>query len=404
MKKKQNYSSSSLKAIMTVLAIFLVGSKVYSFQTTPDVKGVKIELSKTATEKELVIDEIDNLILKEMAAKKIPAVSIAVIKNNLVIKQSAYGLASIELNVPATLNTSYSLASMTKIFTASAIMLLVQDGKISLDESITKVLPKLPANWSHITIRHCLSHTSGLPDAITDDVNVTMITGYLDELFKILAKKPLKRAGENSVYNQTGYIVLGMIIEKISGMQYEKFVKTRILNPTNISGAAFGDGWSIVLGRSNLYTSLKITADHSKLFIGEHGPVVMEDKIFNYGSKYMPDYMAPAGLINGTILDLVNLEKSFDNGSLLKPETLKLMSTPHKFSNGKNGDFGLGFVTVSFGGPYNSVSYGGGAATWRLSYPDRKLTVIVLTNLQGSQPQGLAAKVAAIVDPEVTDK
>jgi len=404
MKKQQNNPGSSLKSIMAVLVIFLIGNLVYSFQITTAEKGVKTESSKTATEKELVIDEIDNLILKEMASKKIPAVSIAVIKNNQVIKESAYGLASIELDVPATLNTSYSLASMTKIFTASAIMLLVEDGKISLDESITKVLPQLPAKWSHITIRHCLSHTSGLPDAITDDVNVTMITGDRDELFEILAKKPVKPAGENSVYNQTGYILLGMIIEKLTGMQYEQFVKTRLLSPANITGAAFGDGWSIVPGRSNLYTSLKITADHSKLFIGEHGPVVMDDKIVHYGSKYMPDYMAPAGLINGTIRDLVNLEKAFDTGSMLKPETLKLMSAPYKLSNGENGVFGLGFVAVSFGGPYNAVSYGGGAATWRLSYPDRKLTVIVLTNLQGSQPHGLAAKIAAMVDPEVAEK
>jgi D-alanyl-D-alanine carboxypeptidase len=404
MKKQQNNSSASLTSIMAVLAIFLVGNPVYSFQKATGVKGVKTELNKTGTENELVIDDIDDLILKEMEAKKIPAVSIAVIKNNQVIKEKAYGFASIELNVPATLNTSYSLASMTKVFTASAIMLLVEDGKISLDESITKVLPQLPAQWSHVTIRHCLSHSSGLPDAITDDVNVTMITGDRNELFEILAKKPLKQAGENSVYNQTGYILLGMIIEKLSGMQYEQFIKTRILSPFKITGAEFGDGWSIILGRSNLYTSLKITADHSKLFIGEQGPVVMEDKIVHYGSKYMPDYMAPAGLINGTIRDLINLEKAFDIGSLLKPETLKLMSTPYKLSNGKNGDFGLGFVTVSFGGSYNSISYGGGAATWRLSYPDRKLTVIVLTNLQGSQPHGLAARVAAIVDPEVAEK
>ena len=402
MKKQKNNPSSSLKAIMTVLTIFLAGSHVYSFQITTGTKGGEID--KTVTEKKLVIDEIDSLILKEMAEKKIPALSIAVIKNNKVIKLSAYGLASIELNVPATLNTSYSLASMTKIFTASAVMLLVQDGKISLDESITKVLPQLPAKWSNVTIRHCLSHTSGLPDEITDDVNVTPITGDRNELFEILAKEPIKLAGENPVYNQTGYTLLGMIIEKLSGMPYEKFVQNRILNPANITGAAFGDGWSIVPGRSNLYTSLKIKSDHSKLFIGENGPVVMQDKILHYGSKYMPDFMAPAGLINGTILDLINLEKAFDNGSLLKQETLKLMSTPYKLNNGENGAFGLGFLTISFGGPYNAVSYGGGAATWRLSYPDRKLTVIVLTNLQGSQPQGLAARIAAMIDPEVADK
>lgn len=349
-------------------------------------------------------DEIDDLVKAEMAAKKIPAVSLAVIKNNQIVKESAYGLASIELNAPATLETSYSLASMTKIFTASAIMLLVQDGKISLDESITKILPQLPAKWSRVTVRHCLSHTSGLPDEITDDVNVTPITGDRDALFKILAKKPIGRPGERSVYNQTGYTILGMIIEKISGLPYQQFVKERVLTPAAISGAAFGDGWSIIPGRSDLYTSLQITQDHQKLFMGPQGPVVMDGKIVHYGSKYMPDYMAPAGLINGTIGDLVNLEKAFDASALLKPETLALMTTPYKLNNGKDGDFGLGFLTVSFGGPFKAVSYGGGAAVWRLSYPERKLTVIVLTNLQGAQPQGLAAQIAAMVDHDVADK
>ena len=132
MKEQQNNFSARLKTIIAVLAIFLAGSQVYSFQITKGAKGVKTELGKTATEKELVINGSENLetkiekvIRKEMAAKKIPALSIAVIKNNKVIMQSAYNLANIELNVPATLNTSYSLASMTKIFTASGIMLLV---------------------------------------------------------------------------------------------------------------------------------------------------------------------------------------------------------------------------------------------------------------------------------------
>jgi len=349
-------------------------------------------------------DNIDDFIHAEMTKTKIPGLSVAVIQNNQVIKESAYGVASIELNVPATLDTSYALASMTKIFTTAAIMLLVQDGKITLDEPITKVLPQLPAKWSKVTVRNCLSHTSGLPDEITDDVNVTPITGDRDELFKILAKKPLKPVGDKAVYNQTGFTILGMIIEKESGQTYQEFIRSRVFKPANITGATYGDGWSIIPGRSDLYTALDITKDHSKLLMGEHGPVLLTDKIIRYGSKYMPDYMAPAGLLNGTIRDLVNWEKTLSDGNLLNATSLKEMSTPYRLNNGKEGEFGLGFLTVSFGGPYKAVSYGGGAATWRVAYPERNLTVIVLTNLQGSQPQALAAKIAALVDPEVAEK
>lgn len=187
-------------------------------------------------------DNIDDFVHAEMARKHISGMAVAVIQNNQVIKESVYGLASIELNVPVTLDTSYSLASMTKIFTTSATMVLVQDGKITLDESITKVLPQLPAKWSKVTIRNCLSHTSGLPDEITDGVNLTPITGEREELFKILAKKPLKPIGRESAYNQTGYTILGMIIEKISGMPYEKFVEARVLKPADITGVTYGDG------------------------------------------------------------------------------------------------------------------------------------------------------------------
>lgn len=349
-------------------------------------------------------DNIDDFVHAEMARKHIPGMAVAVIQNNQVIKESVYGLASIELNVPVTLDTSYSLASMTKIFTASATMVLVQDGKITLDESITKVLPQLPAKWSKVTIRNCLSHTSGLPDEITDGVNLTPITGERAELFKILANKPLTPIGKESAYNQTGYTILGMIIEKISGMPYEKFVEARVLKPADITGVTYGDGWSVIPARSDLYTTLDITKDHAKLFVGERGPVVRSDKIFHYGSKYMPDYMAPAGAINGTIRDLVNLEKAFAAGTVVNAANLKEMSVPFKLNNGKDGDFGLGFDTEQPGGPYKAVSYGGGTAVWRIAYPDRNLTVIVLTNLQGSQPQLIAVKIAALVDPEVADK
>jgi len=361
-------------------------------------------LTLSATTFNASADNIDDFVHAEMAKAKIPGMSVAVIQNNKVIKESAYGVASVELNVPVTLDTSYPLASMTKTFTTSAIMVLVQDGKITLDESITKVLPQLPATWSKVTIRNCLSHTSGLPDEITDSVNLTPVAGDRDELFKILAKKPLKPIGEESSYNQTGFTILGMIIEKISGMSYKDFMEERVLKPANITGVTYGDGWSIIPGRSDLYTALDITKDHTKLLMGAHGPVVMHDKIIRYGSKYMPDYMTPAGAINGTIRDLVNLEKSFTEETVVNAASLKEMSTPTKLKNGKDGDFGLGFDTEQPGGPYKAVSYGGGAAAWRIAYPERNLTVIVLTNLQGAQPQLLAVKIAALVDPAVADK
>jgi CubicO group peptidase (beta-lactamase class C family) len=360
-------------------------------------------------------DATDDYVHSQMEKKKIPGLSVAVIRDGHVVKETAYGRASLELNVPTTLDTSYPLASMTKIFTAAAVMQLVQEGLISLDEPVAQILTQLPTQWSAVTIRHCLSHTSGLPDVLTDDVNATAVSGARDTALADVAKQPLKPAGVVSVYNQTGYVLLGMIIEKISGMSYENFVQSRLLNPAGMKNARFGDAWAIIPGQADLYTNLDITPDHTKLLMRDGRPVVLTDKILRYGSKYLPDYLAPAGLLNGSIRDLVSWETALSQGKLLKSATLAEMAIPYKLADGKDGVWGLGYASVPmnmFGsstatksggvfGPYATVSYGGGAATWCMAIPDKHLIVIVLTNLQGTSPQTLAADIATLYEPSL---
>jgi CubicO group peptidase (beta-lactamase class C family) len=360
-------------------------------------------------------DATDDYVHRQMEKKKIPGLTIAVIRDGHVVKEAAYGKASLELNVPTTLDTSFHLASMTKIFTAAAIMQLVQEGRISLDEPVTQILTQLSTQWSAVTIRHCLSHTSGLPDVLTDDVNATVVSGDRDTALSDVAKQPLKPAGVESVYNQTGYVLLGMIIEKISGMSYEKFVQSRLLNPAGMKTARFGDAWAIIPGRADLYTNLDITPDHTRLLMRDGRPVNLTDRILRYGSKYLPDYLAPAGLLNGSIRDLVSWETALSQGNLLKSVTLADMAIPYKLVDGKDGIWGLGYVSAPmnmFGsstatksggpfGPYVTVSYGGGAATWCMAIPEKHLIVIVLTNLQGANPQGLAADIATLYEPSL---
>lgn len=110
--------------------------------------------------------QVDDVVAKDMAARHTPGASVAVIKDGKVVLEKSYGLASVELSVPATNATLYPLASTTKEFTAVAIMTLVEQGKLALDDPVRKYLPELPASWMPVTIRHCLSHTSGLPDNV----------------------------------------------------------------------------------------------------------------------------------------------------------------------------------------------------------------------------------------------
>jgi CubicO group peptidase (beta-lactamase class C family) len=339
-------------------------------------------------------DATDNYVRGEMANKHIPGVALAVMRDGHVIKESYYGLASVELKAPITANSVFSLASMTKIFTASAIMMLIDEGRFSLDTTISSIVPGLPTAWATVTVRNCLSHTSGLPDLITDDINLTVVDPDRETAFKALGKVPMGATGVASVYNETGYVLLSMLIEKVSGMTYRDFVTKRILETAGLKTARFGDSWSIIPDRTELYTNLDITPDHLKLLVRDGRPVVQKDGISHYGSKYFVDYLQPAAALNASLRDLEHFETALAQGTLLKPATQHEMEQPYHLSNGKEGEFGLGFVTAR-AGPYATASYGGGAATWRVSIPTEHLTVIVLTNLQGCQPDHFALGVAA---------
>ena len=345
-------------------------------------------------------DEVDDYVRAEMAKKKIPGMAVAVLRDGKLVKESVYGVASIELNVPVVKDTSFVLASMTKVFTASSVMLLAQDGKLTLDEPIGTLLPQVPAAWQGVTVRQCLSHSSGIPDVMVDQMNMTPVASDREEMFAKLGNLPVGKPGEAVAYNQTCYALLGMAIEKLSGMGYEEFVQKRIFAPAHMTHASFGDAWAIIPGRSDLYTADGITKDRTRLEVRDGGPVIMTDKILRYGSKAMPDYLAPAGLLNGSIGDLVNWEQAMEEGKLVTPANQRDMSTPYKLNDGKNGDFGLAFLVTPLG-PYHVVSYGGGAATWRFSVPEKHMTVIVLTNLQASNPQALAAGIMGKYDAEI---
>ena len=355
-------------------------------------------------------DATDDYVHRQMEEKKIPGLALAVIRDGRVVKEAAYGKASLELNVPMTLDTSFYWQSIAKVFTAAAIMQLVEEGRLSLDEPVTQILTQLPSQWAAVTIRQCLSHTSGLPDLFTDALNLETVSGDRDTALGDLAKLPLKPAGAEAVYNQTGYMLLGMIIEKISGMSYENFVRERLLIPAGMKNASkkasFGDGWAIIPDLATLYTKVDITLDHRKL-LSRDGRPVLTDKVLRYGSMYVPEYLAPAGYWNGSLRDLVSWETALSQGKLLKPATLAEMAKPYNLADGKDGIFALGYASVPMNlfdskfGPYKTVSYGGGVATFCMSFPEKHLTVIVLTNLEGASPQYLSADIATLYEPSL---
>ena len=165
-------------------------------------------------------DPVDNYIAAKMAEKSIPGLALAVIRDGHVIKEKAYGYANLELKAPVTLQTSFPWASTTKVFTAVALMQMVEQGKITLDQPVSTIVPGLPAAWSKVTIQHCLSHTTGLPYAVEDQFNINVLDGNRDQLFAKLSSKPVVEPGTQIDYNTTDFVLL----TNLQGAQPEGFI------------------------------------------------------------------------------------------------------------------------------------------------------------------------------------
>ena len=196
---------------------------------------------------------IDDYIQGLMQKRHIPGVSIAVVRDGKVILAKGYGVANVELSVPATERTVYQLASVTKMFTATAIMMLVAEGKLKLDDRITERLSDLPAAWRDVTVRHLLNHTSGIKSYTSvKDFHKTSRKDYdRRELLALVTKVPLEFApGEKWSYCNTGYFLLGMLIEKVSGKEYGEFLDERIFQPLGMTQTRVNDLRAIIPDRA----------------------------------------------------------------------------------------------------------------------------------------------------------
>lgn len=344
-------------------------------------------------------DRVDEYIRTEMKKRLIPSLALAVTRDGKVVKQKAYGLASVELNVPATTDTLYQIASTTKTFTAAAIMELVEDGKLSPDDKVARWLPEVPASWGGVTVRQCLSHTSGLPDIVLDPCTLKLVANTRAEALEKLAGLPIpNKPGETWSYNQTGYVLMGMIVEKISGTTFEEFLEQRFFRPLEMASTRYGDAREIVPGRASLYTRIE-SCD-------EKGPR-LADRIYSAQPAYLyPAYMHTGAGINTTVEDLVKWNLALDEEKVLKRATLDQMWSAARLADGQVFRFGgtagyaHGWVVDDRPG-HKSVGHSGGGSTAYWRFLDDRLTVIVLTNLQGSDPDSLAQGVAALYIPEL---
>jgi D-alanyl-D-alanine carboxypeptidase len=341
-------------------------------------------------------DKVDEYIEAEMRKQHIPSLSLAVVQAGKVVKTKAYGLANMELNVHATPNTVYQLQSITKSFVACGIMLLVEDGKLGLDDKITNYLSGLPQAWSGVTLRHLLTHTSGIPNFVSDQGSSQAIVAFAqkasssEEIIGWAAARPLKFApGEAWGYSSTGYHLLGMIIEKVSGKPWGQFLHERIFAPLGMTSTRVHSTDDIIPNRASGYNHFGDVPVNGVWMT----PAIME---------------SPAGGLLSTVQDMARWEIALEAGTILKPSTLAQMEVPVKLNNGSivqvndGTRYGLGWALQTYQG-HHIVGHGGDHVTGFTAnfsrFTDDKLAVIVLTNLMPLDIGGIKRRVAGFYVP-----
>lgn len=332
----------------------------------------------------------DAWIRSQLATRRIPGMAVAVIRDGKVIINRGYGRASIEHAVPVTPATRFIIASTTKAWAATAVMMLVEQGKIGIDQPIGALLPGLPNAWQDVPVRRLLSHTSGLPDVMISPNTGELFSHDRDSALAIAAGKPLDfPVGTQWAYNQTNYVLLGMIVDRVTGSSFMPWILEHVAAPLALTTPIFGDSRAVVAGRATPYTRWALTAV---------GPPKNLDSLRVASYLYEPWLHMAAGL-NSSAIDLARFGDAVRAGRVVSPALRDSMWTAVKLADGSvfrfGGTAGMGLGWMVDDDPSGKVvGMDGGAAASLRVIPSRKLTVAVLTNLQGAGPDELAQGIA----------
>lgn len=305
--------------------------------------------------------------------------SVLVARGETVFFSKSYGSANLEWSIPNTTTTKFRIGSMTKQFTAAAVLLLEERGKLKVDDPVKQYYPDAPAAWDKITLYHLLTHTSGIPNHTTFPEFESLSTSRTtpDQLVKTFRDRPLEFVpGSEMRYSNSGYVLLGAIIEKVSGSNYEKFVDENIFKPVGMNDSGYDSTQAIIMRRAAGYGP------------GPNGPV---------NARYV-DMSVPyaAGALFSTTGDLLRWERALFGGKVLSRSSLKKMTTPFK------NDYAFG-LEISRQSGHNLIQHGGSINGFssRLAYfPDDEVTVIALSNLRGPGADSIVEKLGALAHGE----
>jgi CubicO group peptidase (beta-lactamase class C family) len=314
----------------------------------------------------------------EMERQHIPGLALLVTRDGKVVRSEGFGLANVELQVPVKPETIFQSGSVGKQFTATAVMMLVEAGKIGLNDPLTKYFPEAPPSWKNVTVRELLSHTGGFGD-YPKDFNFRK-DWTEPQLLKLVESIPLAYPpGTKWEYSNLGYLTLGILIHRVSGEFYGDFLRQRIFQPLGMQATRIISEVDIIPNRAAGYRLLK-------------------------GELKNQEWVAPAmnttadGSLYFSIVDLSKWDAALYEGKLLKRSSFDLMWTPVKLKNGQSNKAGYGFGWfIEERNGHRCIHHDGswqGFETAIDRYVDDRLSVVALTNLAGAKPGEITKHVA----------
>jgi D-alanyl-D-alanine carboxypeptidase len=317
--------------------------------------------------------KIDKLAADVLARSGVPSASIAVVKDGKIVYLNAYGSARLEPKTPATPAMRYSIGSISKQFTAAAMLLLQEQGKLSLDDKVGKYIPDL-TRANEVTIRQLLSHTSGYQDYWPQDYVMPMMLQPVTaaKILDMWARKPLDfEPGTKWQYSNTNYVIAGVIIEKVSGKPLLQFLKEKVFSPLGMASVA------------NIDEKKLGDTDPTGYMRYALGPLRL-------APKEGPGWLFAAGELAMTAEDLAKWNISIMDQKLLRPASYRELEREAQLNNGMGTRYGLG-VSLATEAGHRAVSHGGevsGFVSQSIVFPDERVSVVALTNQDASSAAG----------------
>jgi CubicO group peptidase (beta-lactamase class C family) len=330
-------------------------------------------------------DDTASAIDREMSAvykPDLPGAAVIVTRNGQVVFRKAYGLANLELNVPVKPEMVFRLCSVTKQFTAAAVMILIEQGKLSLNDDINKFFPDYPTGGRKITVENLLTHTSGVKDYLNkvwpNRISQEFKPGDLIELFKNdgLEFEPGTRAD----YSNSNYVLLGAIIEKLAGKDYGQFIEDQIFKPLGMKHSSYERVQKVIPNRVSGYLTL--------------------NGVYINGAYLSMSQLYAAGGLDSSVDDLALWDAAIDSDKLLKRSSWERIFTPYKLAGGESSPYAYGWVISQLQGR-TIASHGGGIPGFRayvLRIPEDHVYVALLAinETAETQPEYVARRIAAI--------